>query len=168
MKKCARTIADHHDIWHWWFVTTHFISNLLSLQWRQNEHDSVSNHQPDDCLFKVQIKENIKASRHWPLCGEFTSDRSITRTKGQLRGKCFHLMTSSCHRVMYICIFISHYVTPSSGMRDFIIPGLLFPTTSYPDRHLDSILPRDLLHNHASLFNYGSLGCFKWRYCIPW
>ena len=43
----------------------------------------------------AQIKENIKAPRHWPLCGEFTGDRWIPRTNGQLRGKCFHLMTSS-------------------------------------------------------------------------
>ena len=44
------------------------------LQWRHNECDGVSNHQPHDCLlkrlFKVQIKENIK-------------DRWIPRTKGQ-------------------------------------------------------------------------------------
>ena len=33
--------------------------------------------------------------RHWHLWGEFTGDRWIPRTKGQLRGKCFHLMTSS-------------------------------------------------------------------------
>ena len=39
---------------------------------------------------------NIKAPRHWTLCWEFTDDRGIPRTKGQLRGKCFHLMTSSC------------------------------------------------------------------------
>ena len=44
---------------------------------------------------QAQIKENIKASRHWPLWGEFTGHRLIPRTKGQLRGKCFHLMTSS-------------------------------------------------------------------------
>ena len=41
-----------------------------------NERDGVSNHQSHDCLlnrlFKAQIKENIKAPRHWPLCGEFT------------------------------------------------------------------------------------------------
>ena len=41
------------------------------LQWRHNERDSVSNHQPYDCLlnrlFKAHIKENIKAPRHWPL-----------------------------------------------------------------------------------------------------
>ena len=58
-----------------------------TLQWRHNELDGVSNHQPHDCLlnrlFKAQIKENIKAPRHWPLWGEFTGDRRIPRTKGQ-------------------------------------------------------------------------------------
>ena len=39
--------------------------------------------------------ENIKAPRHWPLCGEFTGDRWIPRRNGQKRGKCFHLITSS-------------------------------------------------------------------------
>ena len=39
--------------------------------------------------------ENIKTPRHWPLCGEFTGERWIPRTNGQLRGKCFHFMTSS-------------------------------------------------------------------------
>ena len=47
-------------------------------------------------VIQTQIKENIKAPRHWPLCGEFTGDRWIPRTNDQLRGKCFHLMTSSC------------------------------------------------------------------------
>ena len=46
-------------------------------------------------FIRAQIKVNIKAPRHWPLCGEFTGDRWIPRTNGQLRGKCFHLMTSS-------------------------------------------------------------------------
>ena len=36
-----------------------------------------------------------RSPRHWPLCGEFTGDRWIPRTNGQLRGNCFHLMTSS-------------------------------------------------------------------------
>ena len=40
--------------------------------------NGISNHQPHDCLlnrlFKAQIKENIKASRHWPLCGDFTGE----------------------------------------------------------------------------------------------
>ena len=58
-----------------------------ALQWRHNERDGVSNYQPHDCslnrLFKGQIKENIKAPRHWPLWGDFTGDRWIPRTNGQ-------------------------------------------------------------------------------------
>ena len=34
-------------------------------------------------FIQAQIKENIKASRHWPLWEEFTGDRWIPRTKGQ-------------------------------------------------------------------------------------
>ena len=34
-------------------------------------------------VIQVQIKENIKAPRHWPLWGEFTGDQWIPRTKGQ-------------------------------------------------------------------------------------
>ena len=34
-------------------------------------------------VYLAPIKENIKAPRHWPLCGEFTGDRRIPRTKGQ-------------------------------------------------------------------------------------
>ena len=58
----------------------------ISLRWRHNELDGVSDHQPHDCLLNRlfrQIKENIKAPRYWPLCGEFTGDRWIPRTKGQ-------------------------------------------------------------------------------------
>ena len=32
---------------------------------------------------QAQIKENIKALHHWPLCGEFTGDRWIPRARGQ-------------------------------------------------------------------------------------
>ena len=28
-------------------------------------------------VYQAQIKENINALRHWPLCGEFTGDRWI-------------------------------------------------------------------------------------------
>ena len=34
-------------------------------------------------FIRAQIKVNIKAPRHWPLCVEFTGDRWIPRTKGQ-------------------------------------------------------------------------------------
>ena len=72
-----------------------------SLWWCQNACDSVSNHQPNDCLLtfiQTQIKESITAPCHWPLCREFTGHRWILRTNGQSRRKCFHLMTSSWFR----------------------------------------------------------------------
>ena len=34
-------------------------------------------------FIRVQIKENIKAPRQWPLCGEMTGDRWIPCTNGQ-------------------------------------------------------------------------------------
>ena len=43
----------------------------------------------------VEIKENIKLSAS--LVFVWGIDRSIPHTKGLQRGKCFHLMTSSCY-----------------------------------------------------------------------
>ena len=40
-------------------------------------------------VIQAQIKENIKAPRHWPLLGEFTDDRWIPRTKGPVTRKMF-------------------------------------------------------------------------------
>ena len=64
-----------------------YILAPCALRWRHNGCDGVSNHQLHDCLlhrlFKAQIKENIKALCHWPLCGEFTGDRWIPHTKCQ-------------------------------------------------------------------------------------
>ena len=52
---------------------------FITIQWRHNERDGVSNHQPHDCLFsrlfKAQTKENIKTPRtgllegihRWPV-----------------------------------------------------------------------------------------------------
>ena len=56
-------------------------------------------------VIQRKIKENIKALRDWPFCGEFTVDRLIPRTNGQQCGTCFHLMTSSWiyRRGRWIC-----------------------------------------------------------------
>ena len=42
-----------------------------------------STHLVYSTIIQVQIKQNIKALRHWPLCWEFTSDRWIPHTKDQ-------------------------------------------------------------------------------------
>ena len=71
---------------------------LVALQWRHNDHDSVSNHQPYGCLlnrlFRRRSKKTSKLASLAFVWG-IHRDRWIPRTKGQLRGKCFHLMTSS-------------------------------------------------------------------------
>ena len=73
-------------------------SNILSckestLHWRRNDHNGVSNHQPHVYSDADQRKHQSSASPAfvWGI----HRDRWIPRTKGQLRGKCFHLMTSS-------------------------------------------------------------------------
>ena len=45
-------------------------------------------------FIQAQIKENIKAPRYWPLCGEFTGDRWIPCRKDRSREKCFQLVAS--------------------------------------------------------------------------
>ena len=81
-----------HKIWH--------TAPVLSLQWHHNGRNGVSNNRRLDHLLnrlsRRRIKKNTKAPRHWPLWGESTGDRWIPLTKGQLGGKCFRLMTSSC------------------------------------------------------------------------
>ena len=72
------------------------------LQWRHNDHDGVSNHKPHGCLlnhlFRRRSKKTSKSSASLAFVWGIR-DRWIPRTKGQLRGKCFHLMTSSWARM---------------------------------------------------------------------
>ena len=86
----------------------------FALHWRHHGRDSVSNHQPHDYFtqpfIQTQIKENITAPRHWPLCGESLAfvwgihrEPVNSRTNGQWRGKCFHLMTSSWVTMVTYC-----------------------------------------------------------------
>ena len=62
-----------------------FRTSLESLQWRHNERDDVSNHQPHNCLlnhlFRHRSNKTSKPPRHWPLCGEFTGHRWIPSTQ---------------------------------------------------------------------------------------
>ena len=64
---------------------------VFSLQWRHNGRDSVSNHQPHDCLLNCLFRRRWKKhqSSAWLAFVWW-----IPRRNGQSRGKCFHLMTS--------------------------------------------------------------------------
>ena len=85
---------------------------LCALQWRHNGRDGVSNNRRLDCLLNRLFRHRsqlIKAPRHWHLWGESTEDWWIPLTKDQLRGKYFHLMTSSWWRPFNNCVTWSKY-----------------------------------------------------------
>ena len=60
-------MSDYNDVWGY---PTHYNDVRMSVMASQP-------------FIQAQIKENIKAARHWPLCGEFPGDWWIPRTKGQ-------------------------------------------------------------------------------------
>ena len=74
-------------------------SSLYPLHWRHNGRDSVSNHQPHDCLLNRLFRRRSKKTSHLrvtglcvgnsPVPGEFPAQMASNA------GKCFHLMTSS-------------------------------------------------------------------------
>ena len=80
------------------FILSYLILSMtLTSWWARRRLKSPASRLFTQPFIQTQIKENIKAPRHWPLCGEFTGDRWIPSTNGQQRGKCFYLMTSSCN-----------------------------------------------------------------------
>ena len=141
----------------------------VTLQWCHNERVGVSNHQPRDCLlnrlFKAQIKENIKARRHWSLCGEFTGDRWISRTKGQWHGKYFHLMTSSwsVKSGMLVAVLIWRYRPTSIGIPIIKIgrshDRLIFIMTTFIPRKI-SLSTHSETRTKGRQFTDGTFKCF--------
>ena len=70
------------------------LQHHITLQWRHNGRDSVSNHQPRECLLNRLIRRRSKKTskiRVTGLCAGNCASYAVC----QLRGKCFHLMTSS-------------------------------------------------------------------------
>ena len=71
----------------------------FSLQWCHNGRDGVPIHQPRDCLLNRLFRRGSKKTSKLRVTGLVRGiHRWIPRTKGQLHGKCFHLMTSLCVR----------------------------------------------------------------------
>ena len=66
------------------------MQKAFPLQWRHNECNGVSNH-----LHSGGDQRKHQSSASLAFVRGIHRDQWIPRTKGQLRGKCFHLMTSS-------------------------------------------------------------------------
>ena len=55
------------------------------LRWRHNDRDSVSNHQPHDCLLNRLFRSRSRKTSKLRVTGLCAGN---SRTKGKLRGKC--------------------------------------------------------------------------------
>ena len=84
-------------------------------------------------------------------------DRWIPRTKGQLRGKCFHMMTSSCNGKK--CIVMQNAFPCHHTLYIYNGPGPLSLTTFACNSNSTEILPRgDLITGHqiTSIFTHAT------------
>ena len=96
------------ESWIWMYVQRIW-QGCLTLQWRHNEPDGVSIHwrlfftQP---FVQAQIKENLKAPRHWHLWKEFYRWSVNFPHKRPVTRKYFHLMTPSSEKVTISCIIL--------------------------------------------------------------
>ena len=70
------------------------------LQWRHNERDGFSNHQPHDCLLKRLFRRWSKETSKIRVTGLCVGSSPVTDEFPAQRAsnakKCFHLMTSPC------------------------------------------------------------------------
>ena len=74
----------------------------------------------------------------------FHRDRWIPRTKGQLRGKCFHLMTSSCYNYMWM----QHITVKSTSRSECSLTITLFPQTPRTCVSTNLLLAVVVRHRH--------------------
>ena len=133
--RTSRSKKRTRDRWHRWRCPGRArlrngseLKTEYTLQWRHNGRDSISNHQPHGCLlnrlFRRRSKKTSKLRVTGLLCGEFTGDRWIPRTNGQLRGNCFHLITSSWTESRYNTIWRNMTRSLSSQLLTIDAPWL--------------------------------------------
>ena len=99
--------------------------SVFSLEWRHNGHDGDSNHQPHDCLLNRLFRRRSKKTSKLPVTGLCAGNSAGTddfpAQNGQLRGKCFNLMTSSWTRGTVLLAF---YIIPLQRESSFIRYGI--------------------------------------------
>ena len=93
--------SSHHDVMTCTYQTFCIIDPLLeySLQWRHNDHDGVSNHQPQGCLLNRLFGRRSKKTsklRVTGLCAGNSPGPVNSPHKGPVTRKMFPFMTSSC------------------------------------------------------------------------
>ena len=98
-------------------LSTHSIQlvyrfGFITLQWRHNEHDGVSNHQPNDCLLNRLFRRSSKKTSKFrvtglcegnsPVTGEFPAQRASNAEKVSIR---WRNHASNHNMYMYVSAF---------------------------------------------------------------
>ena len=128
---------------------------LVALRWRHNGLDSVSNHQPHDCLLSRLFGRRFKkhqSSASLAFVRGFHRRPQIPRTKGQWRGKCFHSMTSSWKKTASYYDFLSVI-----SVCQFNIPQMLSWS--------NSLIYRKIKHHQCSCFDNDNYMIMMHCYC---
>ena len=76
------------SLWNIWCGITnlldeHWLNKGIPLQWRHNGHDSVSNHQPHDCLLNRLSRRRSKKTSKLRVTGLCAGNSPGTGTNGQ-------------------------------------------------------------------------------------
>ena len=66
-----------------WITNLKHFAIAVTSQWARWRLKSPASRLFTPAFVQAQIKENFKAPRHWPLCGELTGHRWIPSTKSQ-------------------------------------------------------------------------------------
>ena len=80
---------------HWLGAYKEWFLSKTVLHWRHSDYDGVSNNQPHGSLLNSLFRRRSKKTSKLRVTGLCVGNSPGPHTKGQLRGKCFHLMTSS-------------------------------------------------------------------------
>ena len=101
-------------------LSLYFSIMFLSLQWRHNEHDGISKHQPHDCLLNRLFRHRPKKTSKLRVTGLCEGNLRVTSEIPAQRA------SDSAN----VSIWWRHHVYSSTNCADNI-PGLFAMTTSY-------------------------------------
>ena len=96
---CKKDLTPMLTHWSYVFLAlTHWYA--MSIQWRHNEHHGILNHQSHDCLLNRLFRHRSKKTSKLCVAGLCAGNSPLTREfpaqRASKKGKCFHLMISSC------------------------------------------------------------------------
>ena len=146
-----------------------------SLQWHHNECDGVSNHQPHDCLlnrlFKAQIKENIKARRHWPVNSPHKGPvtRPVTRKMFPFDDAIMvdRVLLSILWRYAWVSlVLLWPACVPTFKIRLYLAPTKIHFVTMIEDNDITDHDKKNNIYIMVWALLYHK--CLKWDFCVTW